>query len=106
MRLAPLLFLACTLAPSIISAQATGSVSGHVICADTRTPCRFATITLQSTESLTHATPKTGAQQKKGSTYTGVTGLDGPYQINGVAPGDYYVMPLLPGYLNLFDQLL
>jgi hypothetical protein len=106
MRFSRLLAFVCALAPFVVFAQATGSVTGHVSCSDTHTPCRFAGVTLQSVESLAHATPKAGAPPKKVSAYTGVTGLDGSYQINGVAPGDYYVMAILPGYLDPYDELL
>jgi hypothetical protein len=101
----PLVFV-WALAPSLVSAQAGGSVSGHVVCADTRNYCRFAAVTLQSVESVASATSKAGAQQKKQAHYTGVTGLDGSYQINGVAPGDYYALAILPGYMDPYNQLL
>ena len=109
MRLSKFLFFIYALAPAVVFAQATGSVSGHVLCADTRTPCRFAAVTLQRVESIT-ATSKDNAQQKKtpahNSGYTAVTGFDGSYQINGVVPGDYYALATLSGYLDPYDQAL
>jgi hypothetical protein len=103
--LRPIVFV-CALVPSIVSAQATGSVSGHVLCSDTRTPCRFATITLQSVDSAARTSAKSRSQPKDTGVSRGVAGFDGSYLINGVAAGDYYVLAALPGYLNPVDQLL
>jgi len=106
MRLSRLLAFACALVPSVAFAQATASVSGHVLCTDTRTPCRFATITLQGVDSAARTTAKSQNQPKDTGVYRGIAGFDGSYQINGVTPGDYYVLAVLPGYLNPVDQLL
>ncbi len=42
------LFTLMLLASAIAQAQATGAVAGRVFCADTHTPCRFATVTIQT----------------------------------------------------------
>jgi hypothetical protein len=106
MRFSRLLAFVCALAPSAVFAQITGSVTGHVSCSDTHTPCRFATVQLQTVQSVTHSTKSHAFDQKARNSYAAATGLDGSYEIDGVAPGDYYVLPRLPGYLDPFDQVL
>ncbi len=73
--------------------QYSGSVSGHVYCADTNAPARFARVT------LIPANTSEGSRGGFGRN-TDTTGLDGSFQIQNVAPGTYYVAASLTGYLN------
>lgn len=104
MRIALLLLLYSSLASTPMSPQAPvvrgAAVSGHVYCADTQTPCRFASVTLQS------APPAAGSHDSgkaKTNSYAAATDLDGFYQLASVAPGEYYILGRLAGYLSPFD---
>jgi len=98
----------CLVGFPVISAQSTatgqGAVSGHVYCADTRTPCRFADVKIQRVQKNFHA-KKTGgnALELDENSYSAVTGLDGGFLISGVSPGDYYIHSSFPGYLDPFQ---
>lgn len=72
---------------------AKGTVTGTVTCADTGKPARFATV------ELVRGSSEAGAE-KSTETDTAVTGLDGKFTIEGVAPGQYYAFATLDGYLN------
>ncbi|MFZ1083604.1 MAG: carboxypeptidase regulatory-like domain-containing protein [Terracidiphilus sp.] len=69
-----------------------GTVTGIVLCADTGKPARFAEVT------LVNPSEKDGSNASGGSA---VTGLDGRFKIVNVAPGHYYAVAELEGYLNL-----
>jgi len=85
----------------------TGTVTGHVYCTDTHTPCRFSTVTLQTIQTFAHA-KAVGADRMTDSdwkdlqskSYSGATGIDGRFEITGIAPGDYYLYAESAGYLN------
>jgi hypothetical protein len=74
-----------------------GAVAGTVFCADTGKPARFATVTL---------TPVPGKGVKPENPEplhaeaTSVTGLNGEFRIEAVAPGQYYAFATLDGYLD------
>lgn len=93
---------------SIASAQSApltqGSVSGHVYCADTRTPCRFAEVKIQRVQKDFHAN-KTGGKSliPDKNSYSALTGIDGGFLITGVSPGDYYIHSSFAGYLDPFE---
>jgi hypothetical protein len=74
-----------------------GVVTGIVLCADTGKPARFATVTLT-------AAPKEGEKLENGNPLpeneSAVTGLDGRFRIEAVAPGNYYAFATLQGYLD------
>ena len=79
-----------------------GSVAGHVFCADTGTPCRFASVALEEAPPLTSgAAPD--LQSGSSVSSAGTTDLDGAFQISGVTPGDYYVTARLAGYVSAYD---
>ncbi len=84
---------------SLVGAQAVGDVAGRVVCADLRTPCRFASVTIQS------APPKDGASASGtlSHSYGAATDLEGAYTMKGVVPGEYYTTALQPGYLSPYD---
>ena len=84
-----------------------GTVSGHVICADTNGPARFASVTLTPVVG-----PKIGKQRdKEGSSGPRQisrivrTALDGSFTMIGVAPGNYYMLADAPGYQAASGQL-
>ncbi len=69
----------------------TGVVMGHVYCADTQKPARFATIRLQ---------PVDNELGRGAGSGFGTTGPDGSFRITGVTPGDYYAEVTMPGYVQ------
>jgi hypothetical protein len=74
----------------------TGSVTGHVYCADTQKPARFANIRLQPVETQE---VRFGVRFGRGSGF-GTTGSDGSFHITGVSPGEYYADVMMPGYIQ------
>jgi len=75
---------------------ATGAVRGYVYCADTAQPARFAVVRIQSVPSL-------GLETKSGSSTANAarttTGLDGSFFVDGLNPGDYFVLASQEGYV-------
>ncbi len=104
--LVPIALFCCTLlqAQGIGSSQAqpqyTGSVSGHVYCADTNAPARFARVMLRPVGTSSGTTRENYFSQSQAT-----TGLDGSFQMQNVAPGTYYVFASLTGYLNPLSQV-
>jgi hypothetical protein len=80
----------------------TGAVTGHVYCADTQKPARFANIRLESAE--TQGGRFGGQFGGRGGFAT--TGSDGSFRMTGVSPGDYYVDVMMPGYVQPLRGLL
>jgi hypothetical protein len=100
-RLALLLYAIAALSALPARAQRgdTGTVTGHVYCADTQKPARFATIRLQSAD----------AQRSRffgGRGGFATTGSDGSFHMTGVTPGDYYADVVMPGYVQPLRGLL
>ncbi|HEX3967258.1 MAG TPA: carboxypeptidase-like regulatory domain-containing protein [Edaphobacter sp.] len=83
---------------------ASGTVTGHVICADTNGPARIAHVVLQPVVDTTPA-PKTGDHPRQISAAVTATLLDGSFTLPNIAPGDYYVFVEKLGYLSPFAQL-
>src|ERR1017187_8037198 len=77
------------------SGESTGSVTGTVLCDDTHGPTRRANVYLQS---LTAYSP--GAFSPPEEVFGATTGMDGSFIISSVAPGEYYVMVVYPGYVS------
>lgn len=116
-QLAPLL---CTMVAGLISfplyAQDpdTGSVTGHVYCADTQKPARFATIRLQPVDSVEGTASTSGSGNSRiffqrnfgGHGGFATTGSDGSFRMTGVSPGDYYADVTMPGYVQPLRGLL
>jgi hypothetical protein len=80
----------------------TGTVTGHVYCADTQKPARFANIRLESAE--TQGGRFGGQFGGRGGFAT--TGSDGSFRMTNVSPGDYYVDVMMPGYVQPLRGLL
>jgi hypothetical protein len=70
----------------------SGTVTGHVYCADTQKPARFANIRLQPVDA------EGGRFGIRGGFAT--TGSDGSFRITGVSAGDYYADVMMPGYVQ------
>jgi len=112
--LAPALLLAAI--PAVaqqtpVSNAGMGTVTGHVTCADTGRPARFAmvalfavpkTVTASSDPSAKPEEAVAAALKSLGDTNMTQTqtGLDGAFTANNVAPGDYYAFASVPGYVQ------
>jgi hypothetical protein len=83
---------------------ASGTVTGHVICADTNGPARIAQVVLQPVVDIAPAS-KTEDRPRQISAAVTATLLDGSFTIPNVAPGNYYVFVEKLGYLSPFAQL-
>ncbi len=83
---------------------ASGTVTGHVICADTNGPARIAHVVLQPVVDIAPAS-KTGDRPRQISAAVTATLLDGSFTVPNIAPGDYYVFVERLGYLSPFAQL-
>jgi hypothetical protein len=102
------------------AAAPSGQVSGHVTCADTGQPARFATVqliaehpnqdplidpaTLGKNPDVGKAMAQAMAAMMKGSNLSAITGLDGSFSLDKVPPGTYYVVAQYPGYLSPLSQ--
>jgi Carboxypeptidase regulatory-like domain len=102
MRRWPLLLPVIALASAAQTAKpGTGTVTGHVYCADTNAPARMASVQLKRVKDA-----KSGAVAHAGpSVYAPVggvveTALDGSFVIPNVPPGSYYVAVTAAGYLS------
>jgi hypothetical protein len=100
-----------TAIPPEAIAEPTGSVTGHVFCADTNEPARFANISLEAVRDPSAAKPDApptrGVSFGGGSTTTVQSTLDGSFVLSKVKPGDYFIIVSQPGYIkarNLFTQ--
>ena len=92
--------------------EQTGSVTGHVFCADTNQPARFAKVSLEpiidpspSTPAASPSaapTPKPAFKPPAGSNVE--TTLDGGFTLTKVKPGDYYVVVQKQGYVKPRDM--
>lgn len=82
----------------------TSTVSGHVYCADTNAPARMATVMLEPAEA---ADAHQQGRHDHASTYASAvqTLLDGSFSIPHVAPGTYYVIASVPGYVSPLSAL-
>jgi hypothetical protein len=83
-------------------APVRGSVTGHVVCGDTRSPARGARVML-----LPAAIFNRKGQQSEGNLQPlmSVTGLDGSFFVPHVAPGEYFVAVFAAGYLSPLDGI-
>ncbi|MDR3763232.1 MAG: carboxypeptidase-like regulatory domain-containing protein [Acidobacteriota bacterium] len=87
-----------------------GVVTGHVYCADTEMPARFASVQLKPEkdtppQDLLHNADKMDFTAVLGKLMQGgglstLTKIDGSFRLENVPPGVYYVIPQLDGYLS------
>lgn len=84
--------------------EPTGTVTGHVICADTQRPARMASVMLLKVPTKSAATDREKKTMDAGDQNTVETGLDGGYTIRHVKPGEYYVVVDKEGYLLPLSQ--
>ena len=98
--------------PSPTTPEQTGSVTGHVFCADTNQPARFAKVSLEAiadppssapaASSSAAPTAKPTFKPPAGSNVE--TTLDGSFTLTKVKPGDYYVVVQKQGYVKPRDM--
>jgi Carboxypeptidase regulatory-like domain len=83
---------ACAQERSETTASGNGAVAGHVFCADTQKPARFAMVRLTAVS----------ANGFEGGSFFGManTAADGSFLANNVRPGEYYVSAQMPGYID------
>ncbi len=97
---------------SLLPVPGWGTVTGHVVCADTGRPARFALVALYAVPKSVTPAPEPGsvktdealaaAMKSIGDTnmVQTQTGLDGAFTATNVAPGDYYAFAGVPGYVQ------
>ena len=98
----PAVLLCAVLAPAQESRrEPVGSVSGHVLCADTQRPARLAAVRLVRVPAGGPPAKGTRVPMGGGAPMGDAveTGLDGAYTIGNVKPGEYYVVVDKEGYL-------
>jgi len=98
-----------------VSKPGTGTVTGHVICQDMQRPARFAQVMIFSVPASTVTAGNVDAADPKSikafnqtmneamnsaSFVLTETGYDGSFVVEDVAPGDYYVMASVAGYVQ------
>jgi hypothetical protein len=103
MRLWPLLLsvLALTATTQNSAKPGTGTVTGHVYCADTNAPARMAQVqleTVRDAEQRSAVHPQPSYNLPAGGIVQ--TALDGSFVIPKVPPGSYYVVGTAAGYLS------
>ena len=101
MRESGLVLVAFAVFCSVAFAQkpaATATVTGHVTCADTNTPARLAIVVLRPVPAAKSA--DSAAASKPVEARRVQTLLDGTFFLPGVAPGTYFVLASLAGYIS------
>ncbi len=96
--LLPLLTIAAAAQTNSSARHATGTVTGHVYCADTNAPARMARVRLESAKEESGSNPQSSSDVQVGGIVQ--TALDGSFIIPNVPLGSYYVMATLSGYLS------
>ncbi|WP_158823221.1 collagen binding domain-containing protein [Granulicella sp. S156] len=99
---------------SATTPEQTGSVTGHVFCADTNQPARFAKVSLEPIADPPSSTPaaspgsasspKPAFKPPAGGSGTVETTLDGSFTLTKIKPGDYYVVVQKQGYVKPRDM--
>jgi len=76
-----------------------GTVTGHMVYADTDLPARLARVSLVGVPAA-NGVSKTPEAQEESNRLGAMTSLDGSFTISNVIPGDYYVVGYAEGYLE------
>jgi hypothetical protein len=93
------ILLALALLPTFACAQRdTGSVSGHIYCADTQRPARGARVVLVPLPPPGASIPR--PKQGTSPPNSANTRMDGSFSLPHVPPGDYYISVTYSGYLS------
>ncbi len=95
-----LFLLAASVSCRPAKAQTTGSVVGRVICADTRTPSCYASVTIDTAPPRKEAAAGT---KPPTHSYAAATDLEGAFTMKNVVPGEYYITTIQAGYLSPYD---
>jgi hypothetical protein len=85
---------------------ATATISGTIMCDDTRAPARNAVVRLVPVPAIKLNGPKPRRSTDINSTLQTTTDIYGHYKLTGVLPGDYILLPVYSGYLSDFDLTL
>jgi len=89
-----------------VAPEPTGTITGHVFCADTNEPARFAQVSLQAIPAPSASKPAPADFIPRTDT-SGAgkvqTSLDGSFTLTHVKPGTYYVLVDKAGYLGPRD---
>lgn len=80
-----------------------GTVSGSVYCADTNALARLASVVLRPVALQKHAAGEGPSAPVKVRSVQAL--LDGTFSISQVAPGTYFVMASMPGYISPLAKL-
>lgn len=81
------------------------TVTGSVFCADNNAPARLASVVLRPVAVQKRAIPGSEGPSVPVKVRTVQTLLDGTFSIPQVAPGTYYVMASMPGYVSPLAKL-
>jgi hypothetical protein len=95
------------------SVKGGGTVTGHVVCGDTERPARFAQVMLFAIPAEVTPPVKPDAEADPAKTVDAIRGIlgasnwvqtqtdiEGAFVATGVAPGDFYVLASVPGYIQ------
>lgn len=91
-----LILIGCDKHPPRKPDATKGVVTGIVLCSDTGKPARFAKVTLTAVVGDKQPKDEEPLPADEGI----MTGLDGRFRLEAVAPGRYYAYATLPGYLD------
>ncbi len=81
---------------------AHGSITGHVLCGDTRTPARGARLIILPMSQFEAQTKGTGIAAGPG---LAVAGLDGGFFVPNLPAGEYAVFAMMAGYMTPVDGI-
>ena len=86
-------------AQGVLRPEPTGTVAGHITCADTQRPARLAAVRLVRVPKPTDPKPARNTGDAAPMSDEVQTALDGSYTLRDVKPGLYYLVAEKEGYL-------